>query len=424
MQQPIIEQIEKSNFARRATVELNGKLITLPSYGIFLQKATDWKAIEQYQLNQFAHLGYVAGPMYALKRVIEEREARKDIVNAFGEPVEKRYLELRKRIWFEDTACESLYYTYGDSLKEYSGFSKELRDFLASVNQENYHQKFLELKEDSKLYMRFLNEFIDEQTRLRMDFVMPPVPMISNASPKYMIEIWLDMVKTTAVLADTKVDKPGAIYLSIHANNFKKPEVLNLLMEKLYEETTREELSKIKFVVVKIIDVNTLETETAATRIRYKAFMTSLSTYCSNTASNLILLDCNSIGLASISLGADCFVEQLSGASGNGFRISKDKNGRYYHPEALKTYNRADISEIAKSTGSLPCNCKFCKVVGDVDRLDLTSWRMFRRAHLVAARHEEIKECHEAIQQDIITNAMTDKIQRSDVKNFLDLLPK
>jgi len=427
MQQPIIEQVSKSNFARRAILQLGQKLVTLPSYGVELGKQIDFKTMLENNLGNFEHINFVSGPLSKLGDIISEKETRRDLKNSTGEFVEKKYLDLREKIWFMDSFCDALYYaSFEAGLKDFSRFSKEVRDFLSTITQSNYASKFRDLKDDTSLYMKFIREVVQEQVNYRMDFVTPPVPLIFNDSPNYLVDIWFDMIKTTAILADTKADKPSSVYLTVHSNNFKKPEVLNLVLGKLFDEATEQDISHIKFVVLKVIDEGALETETAGMRLRYRQFITDLSMYCSNTNRTLIMLDSNSLGLTSISLGVDAFIEPLNGVTGIGFRKSKDKHGRFYHPEGLKFDGYNDINELYKNTGSLPCNCKFCSVVKvkDLNDLGYPTWWSLRRSHLAAARNEEVKEFHEAIEQGIITNAITDKIQRSDVKNYLDFLPK
>ena len=66
MQQPIIEQVSKSNFARRAILQLGQKLVTLPSYGVELGKQIDFKTMLENNLGNFEHINFVSGPLSKL----------------------------------------------------------------------------------------------------------------------------------------------------------------------------------------------------------------------------------------------------------------------------------------------------------------------------------------------------------------------
>jgi hypothetical protein len=340
-----------------------------------------------------------------------------------GEFVEKNYKHLKEtKLWCVDPCTEDYLSKDKTEFTNFNGFSPDVKKTVLSFDDKNHAQTWKSLSGNASKLMKFILENAQAQVRAGADFVIPPSPLISATDPKYIVDVWYDIVKTTATYSKTNLEKDSCIFLNLHGNNFQNTEKLNLILEKLFQEVSEAEIGDIKLIILKI---KSPRFEEAPCRARFKSFIENLSRYAASTERALLLLDTDSMGLISIALGIDGFIEPINGVVGGEIRRSKEKRGRYYHPEALRFYSFPDMVDIYKNSNQrLPCDCSFCSHIkgNGIEDINIEMWNLGRRLHLITKRNDEISECHKEINDNTISTSMVDKIQRSDIKNMLDLL--
>jgi hypothetical protein len=376
-------------------------------------------------------VGIIASKIYSTPNIIREHESRLSITTLSGELVEKSYKELKNgKLWVIDPCTDELYYK-NENIKE--AFSKcielssDVREFLTRMTPDNYNLQWDNLNNNTAFFMKFVGDFVKCQGQLKSDIICPPVPLITADSPDHLIELWHKIVRTTGVLAKTLLEKNSAIVLNLHYNLFRRPAKLNSLFKKLSEMVSDSTISEIKAIIIKL-QGEELESDTGETRARFRQFMIAMGKYAILTKRAIFMLDTSSVGLICISLGLDGFIEPLNGVVGSRIAMSKDKHGRYYHPDGLKFTRFNDLKAIyANNNQKLPCHCSSCLQINSRDLendVSLDEWNNARRSHLLECRNAEIEEYHETIEDNTISNAIVDKVQRSDIKNLLDVLPK
>lgn len=432
-QQLEVKEKNRSNKARKSIINVSDKKsILTPVYGTSLQRQFEINLICSDKFDEFNNIGIISSKIYDAWNIIREKEGRLSMLNLKGEFVEKNYRNLRaEKLWIFDPCTDEVYYKNPNTEKKFKEcglLSQNIRKFLIKMDGKNYDNSWKSLNENIPLFMKFLREFVKAQAELKADIILPPVPMIMADSPDYIVDIWHKIIKTTGVLSKTLAEKNSSILINLNFNIFRRPTKLKKLLETLLEISSEDSISEIKTIIIKIQKSDDLEADTAETRTRFKKFIAGIIDYASLTKRATFILDESSIGLACISLGIDGFIEPLNGVTGVGIARSNEKKGRYYHPEGLKYVRFPDIKEFYNNNNKkLPCNCHFCSNINgnDLDSgVSIEEWNTFRRGHLLESRNSEIEEYNKTIDENTTTNAIIDKIQRSDIKNLLDILPK
>jgi hypothetical protein len=429
----VLEVIEKkrSGKARKSIIKIGEKLILAPTYGTYLQKKFEMDLLCSTKIQEFSNIGIIASKIYLIENMIREREGRLGLMTLTGKSMEENYKDLKKeKIWIIDPCADEFYYKnekVREGFSEIKEFSSEIKKLLVNTKEKDYNKLWNDINSDTTLFMKFIREFVKSQAKFKTDIILPPSPLITADSPEYIIDVWHKITKTTGVLAKTLAEKNSAILLNLHFNLFRRPEKLASIIKKLTDMSSEDTISEIKTIIIKIHGED-LESDTGETRSRFRSFINGITNFSSLTKRAFFILDTSSVGLACISLGADGFIEPLNGVIGNGIAFSKDKHGRYYHPDGLKYTRFKDLKEFYEHNNSnLPCHCSFCNNISgrNLDKeVPITEWNLSRRGHLLECRNSEIKEYRKTIDENTTSNAIIDKIQRSDIKNLLDILPK
>jgi hypothetical protein len=427
-----IKEKKRSNKARKSILKIGKKTIEMPTYGTYIQKGFEINLLCSDELSKLKNVGLFCSKVYNIDEAIREKEGRVGILNLAGESIEKEYKKLKnEKIWLIDPCTDEPYYKNPNTITGFiktQNISKEIKEVLVSMDGENYNTSWKSLSENTNKFMKFIREFVKAQAEAKADIILPPVPVITADSPDYMIDIWYEVIKTTGILAKTLAEKNSAILIDLNFNLFRRPQRLEKLLEKLLNLSSESSISDIKTIILKVHKLEELESDTAETRIRFKRFIVGITNYATITGRITFMLDISSIGLASISNGIDGFIEPMNGVTGVGIAFSKEKRGRYYHPEGLKFVRFQDIREFYENNNSnLPCHCPFCNKINGKhmdNEMKMNEWNLARRGHLVLCRNSEIDEFNKTIDENTTSNAIVDKIQRSDMKNLLDILPK
>ncbi len=428
--QIVVEETVQAAHSRRATVQIGNKMITTPCYGVLLKKAFE---LDLFNRDVSApNLQLIGLRQSNAPAIIKEHEIRRGYRTLTGEPTEQIYIGMRNtKFWFVDPCTDLLYYKAPDGKSEqaelFAKYSPEMQKVLRQFTPATHDQKWQELCQDEATLMRLIRETCKLQMEAKADFIVPPVPLITADSPLKLVDNWVDLVKTTGVFAKTNLELPTAIPLFIHFNCVKRTDTLAYLVKRLNEEVINGGMAEYKMFLLRVVGEN-LEGESREVRERFKLFIQGISRLAREAKCAVALLDIGTVGLLSIAIGADAFIEPLSGvpcASGFVGR-SKDKHGRYYHPEGMKMVRFADLKASYDAQGQkLPCECTACDSINGNDLAEVPDgvWNETRRRHLVLARNQELNEANEAIADNTIRGAISEKVQRSDVKNLLDILP-
>jgi len=275
-----------------------------------------------------------------------------------------------------------------------------------------------------KTLMGFIKSAVERQYQLS-DAIIPPSPLIKADSPKYLTKLWFDVVKTTGTYASASYGKSSSILINLHFNAFRNTNKLNEIIEMLNSEDNEMEIADIKAVFLRVKDPR-FDTDVGAIA-RYKNFVSALALYAKRTERAFFIYNADSIGLVSIALGADGFVEPQDGQLSEFAGRSIEKHGSLYDSIGLKHMRFDDVEETYQNNGRIMSHdCEYCIKYNGRDTLKTASyaeWWVDKRSHLLVCRNHELGEAIAGIQENSVSQGMCDKFQRSSVKNYLDALP-
>jgi len=394
-----VEEKQRSFLARRTVININGKVITTPCYGAILKKPADLNGV----FSAFSHIGqtkvfFAAAKLLATINDTADSEKKTQVLNKF--------VSLKQdNLFFVDPTTTNFL------LKEKS------IDDLTPEYWTGAHS-------EPKVLMSFIKSAVERQHQLS-DAIIPPSPLIKADSPKYLTKLWFDVVKTTGTYASASYGKSSSILINLHFSAFRNTNKLNEITEILNREDNEREIADIKAVFLRVKDPR-FEADVGAIT-RYKNFVQDLALYAKRTERAFFVYNADSIGLASIPLGADGFIEPQDGQLSEGGGRSLKKHGSLYDSMGLKHTRFEDVEEVFQNNGKIMSHdCEYCVKYNGIDSLKkapLAEWWIDKRSHLLVCRNHELNEVIVGIQDNSVSQSIREKFQRSSVKNYLDALP-
>ncbi len=397
-----VEEKERSFLSRRTVINVNGKLITTPCYGAILKSKVDLDGL----FGAYEHLTQTKVIFAAAKFLnkINESVSEGDV----NSELFKRHQHLKQNnLFFVDPT------TGGFILKDDSS--------IDDLTPESWSTA----RADPKTLMNLITSSSEKQFKLDADSIISPSPLIKYDSPKYLLDLWFDVVKTTGTYASTRFGRSSAILLNLHFNLFRDTKKLNEILAILNNEDKQKEIADIRAVFLRVKDPH-FDSDSGALA-RYKSFVSALAVYAKTTGRAFFVYNTDSLGLGSITLGVDGFIEPQNGHLTEFGGRSDEKHGSLYDSLGLFHKPFRDVEESFQNNGNVMSHdCEFCTKYNGMATLNdagCAEWWIDKRAHLLVCRNHEIDEVISEIQQDTITKGMRDKFQRSSVKSYIDVLP-
>ncbi len=396
--------------SRRTATRIGNKTLISPFYGTLMKRRYELEDVVYKSAESLSNPQILVMKLYDCKDIILNAETRSRMRNLEGKRLDQVYVDLRaNKIWLVDAVPDEYYYTKGKDnvLLKFKGFSESTKDIMRELNPKTHVKIWKRLYDNKTRLLGLIKEIVNAEAEGKPDVITAPSPLLTVTDPGYMTDIWYEVVKTTAVYAATNLDKPSTISINVHKNIFGDRRRLDLILKKLRDETTEIEIGNIRLITLKILmDDTDLQNETGIAKDNYRYFILGLSDYAKITKRLLVLLNINSLGLASIALGADGFAEPMDGHLGLFGRSSTIRRGARYNADALRSYPYDDWVRI---------NPAYASMTDD-------EWKLDKRLHLLKERDGEIQECHKAIIDKTIYIGTKAKIARSEVKNYIDIV--
>lgn len=397
-----VQEKERSFLARRTIINVNGKMITTPCYGAIIKSNADLDGVfEAYNhLTETKVMFASANFLSKINNLAIQGDQKSDLF--------RRYLHLKQNnLFFVDPTAK--------------GFLLNADASIDDLTPESWSTA----RTNTKTLMNFITSSSEKQFKLDGDSIISPSPLIKSDSPNYLLDLWFDVVKTTGTYAKIRFGRSSSILLNLHFNVFRNSKRLNEIVAMLNNEDKEREIADVKSIFLRVKDPR-FETDTGAIT-RYKNFVSSLALYAKNTERALFVYNTDSLGLASINLGADGFIEPQNGQLSEFPGRSPEKHGSHYDSIGLRHKPFLDVDETYQNNdGVMSHDCEYCVKYNGLPTLkdaSLSEWWIDKRAHLLVCRNHEIQEAITEIQQNTISKGMLDKFQRSSVKNYIDALP-
>jgi len=353
----------------------------------------------------------------------------------FGGMTETHYSSsLNSDLIFVDPTLEYLYYHSENILQRItSSFTipKILRDYakkcldekkrMASSSEflkwrDAFHRKFWNtIYEDDSQRTKMIRDIHNLEIKYKADILIPPTPLITS-----------DRLLNTALLINERSrelargKRESADYFLLRVDTLRDNEI----MDKIKRQVESSEDARL--TIFKFKNMNLNSEERTSEKKAFKDLLIELS-FVARHAENkaFMLLDAANQVYPAALTGFNIVASSFNGDKEDRHsRVERSPFGSWYDPEYMVFRSRNQLLEeiIKNNGGTVPCHCPECASPSDLLSEDFIEYNQAVKRHYIFCREAEMKEIFEAVKKRT-TSMGTDKLQRSSLKNLIDLIP-
>lgn len=349
-----------------------------------------------------------------------------------------------ENVLFVDPALEYLYYSVNmERLINTPYVSRTIRNYLTkflekSKDQEeerkiNPHnviskQLFREkehanfwscVKNDANIRMRLIRDTFNIEMRARADILIPPVPLIMN---QHLLEVTIFMnEKGRAFSASLSEEKREcADYFIIHPKILKSKQMMATIKEYVSESETPITIFKFK-------NLNLCDETLATERGEFKSFLMEMS---------LITKHGENKAFVMFEAGNQIFPAAFSSFAIVSTGLNMDREDRRmeqkdispfisrYDPKNMVMQSKETFLDTVENNDKvIPCYCEDCIGHPKVAEHDFIEYNRRAKEHYLLCREQEMREIIVAIEKQESQMGF-EKLQRSSLKNLVDIIPR
>ena len=427
----------RNRFSKSVDLKIGQKKVMTPNFSLRLKNAEELDLLlrvkSRYSLNFLST--YVVRLFDSPRTLYQSIKALSHKQKKLGGGiVEERFpSSLGRDVIFIDPALEYLYYDVENILRRITSLfflPKILRDYAKACLKgkkmriksdyrkwrEAYHRKFWNrIYEDHSKRTRMIRDIQNLEIRNKADVLLPPVPIVTSSR---MLDIALLMNERSRELARGK--KESADYFLLRFDALRKDDIMNKIKQHIENaEDTRLTIFKFKYM-------NLNDEERALERTAYKTLLMELSFVAQHLENKaFMLLEGGNQIFPSALAGFDIVSSSFSGDKEDRHsRKTRSPFANWYDPEYMIHRSREELIQIIQNNnGAVPCHCPICASPSAFLTSDFTEYNRNVKKHYIFSKESEMKEIFTAIEHK--TTAMgVDKLQRSSLKNLIDLIPR
>jgi len=423
-----------SNFSKSVDLKIGQKAVMTPNFCPRLKNSEELDLLlnmkSRYSPNFLS--SYVVRLLDASRTLYSKIRALSQ-QSLFGEVTEERFSSsLNRDLLFIDPALEYLHYHAEYTLPKIASlFSlpKVLRDYAQRCLKEKkvrersdfqkwqdaFHRRFwTDLYEDDSKRTRLIRDIHNLEIKNKSDILIPPVPLITTP---HMLDIAILINERSRELARGK--RESADYFLLRVDALRKDEVMNRIKQYIESaEDTRLTIFKFKYM-------NLNEEERTLEKNAYKSLLMELSLVAQHSENKAFALleGANQIFPSALT-GFDIVSSSFNGDKEDRHtRKEHSPFAKWYDPEYMIYRSRDELLQIIHNNGNVvPCHCSVCATPSSFLTEDFVEYNRNVKMHYLFCREAEMKEIFEAIKQNT-TRMGVDKLQRSQLKNLVDLVP-
>ena len=424
-----MEELDFSADSRTGAGEIalcNGKSFELPAYFPKVRNAFE---LEKVILSTHERIPQIQGVMFdftaqtSLKKYFSTDSG--PIQQTLPFLAESPFTALKKNsVIMFDPSTEYLYYNVMPKKDNLINIlPDQIKKRALNIDQSKHYPFWNNLRRTGRL-AQVAEWTVKLQSKMDADVIVPFAPFITYENPKKLLELAIRVNLSTKSIAQAH-EKESALYLNIHDSLFAQDSFLEDMADRLIFD---EIMADFNLILLKIKNYNFNQDDIK--RDNFKRFLNMIRIPIEEEGKTIMLLDADTLGLVVAMAGLSGFVEPLDGSirdyRGYGAISDNKQRGKYYHPETMTFLPYKEIRKIYLRNGkTLPCTCPACESINGIKDLDLISsreWNIKRRVHLLWARSFEIEEIR-SLRRKGNLRGMSDKIIRSKLKNYIEILP-
>lgn len=427
----------KNKFSKSVDLKIGQKKIMTPNFALRLKNTEELDLFlrlkSRYSLNFLStyvvRLIDVSRTLYPKIKALPRRQKK-----LFGGPIEEPFsVSLSRDVILTDPALEYLHYDVESILRRITSLfflPKTIRDYAKRCLRgkktrkrydyrkwrEAHHRKFWNdiYKDDSKR-TRMIRDIHNFEIKNKADILIPPVPLIT--SPR-LLDIAFLINERSRELARGK--KESADYFLLRADALRNDEIMDRIKQHIENaEDTRLTIFKFKYL-------NLNSEERTLEKNAYKTLLMELSLASQNIENKAFMLleGANQIFPSALT-GFDLISSSFSGDKEDRHsRRERSPFAKWYDPEYMIYRSRRELMQIIDNNGgAVPCHCPICVSPSAFLTSDFIEYNRNVKRHYLFCRQAEMEEIFNAIRRKT-TAIGVDKLQRSQLKNLADLIPR
>lgn len=437
----------KCKFSESADLEINSKTIVTPTFAPRLKSDGEMKRYstvrQTYSPRQLsAYVVRLLDVGRTLYPVMKKTAIPQLIANQTT--LDKKFApEQGEKILLIDPAFEYLFYAVNmEKLANTPFVSRTIRNYLRmflekrkkleeekrkgekkgiskkSLTDAEHTNFWTCIYKDANMRMRLIRDTFNVELKARADVLVPPVPFITKP---HLLDIAIFMnEKSRAFAPSLSHDKREcADYFIIKPQVLRNQRMMSTVKE--YVSTSESRLTLFKFKNLDLTDPNM-----ALERKAFKSFLMELS-FVSQHIEN------KAFGL--LEAGNQAFPAAASSFAivSTGFNLDRDDRRRdpqdispyanRYDPVNMTMQDKATFLQTVENNGKvIPCHCKVCSENPTIPN-NFIEYNRRAKEHYLLCREQEMIEIISAIEKQD-SQMSFEKLQRSSLKNLIDIIPR
>jgi len=423
-----------SDFSKSFDLKIGQKTIMTPNFCVRLKNSEELdllltmksKHSPSFISSYVVRLLDTPRTLYSKIRAIPQR-------SLFGSTMEEPFSSsLNRDLIFIDPALEHLHYHAENTLPKIASLfflPKILREYAQRCIKERkvrekkdfqkwqeafYRRFWTDIYEDDSKRTRLIRDIHTLEIKNKADVLIPPVPLITSS---HLLDIAILINERSGEFARGK--RESADYFLLRVDALRKDEIMDRIKQHIENsEDTRLTILKFKYM-------NLNSEERALEKTAYKSLLMELSLIAQHAENKaFMLLEGANQVFPSALTGFD-----IVSSSFNGDKEDRHSRGerspfaKWYDPEYMIHRSREELMQIISNNGNIvPCNCPICTTPSSFLTDDFIEYNQNVKLHYLFSRNTEMKEIFEAVKQKT-TRMGVDKLQRSQLKNLVDLIP-
>jgi hypothetical protein len=437
----------KCKFSESTDLEINDKTLVTPTFAPRLKSDGEMKRYstvrQAYSPRQLsAHVVRLLDVGRTLYPVMKKTAIPQLIANQTT--LDKKFTpEQGEKVLLIDPALEYLFYSVNMKKLANTPFvSKTVRSYLRTLLEKYKRLEEAKLKgekkgiskksltdvehtnfwtcvyKDANMRMRLIRDTFNVELKARTDVLVPPVPYITKP---HLLDVAIFMnEKSRAFAPALSHDKREcADYFILKPKVLRNQNMMSTIKE--YVSTSESHLTLFKFKNLDLTDPNM-----ALERKAFQSFLMELSLVSQH-------IENKAFGL--LEAGNQAFPAAASSFAivSTGFNLDRDDRRRdpkdispyanRYDPVNMTMQDKETFLETVNNNGKvIPCYCKVCSENPIVPNNFIEYNRRAKEHYLLCREHEMIEIISAIEKQD--TQMAFEKLQRSSLKNLIDIIPR
>lgn len=436
----------KCRFSESVDFKVNEKTITTPTFAPRIKNDNELDIYLDIKATHGSkHLSAYIVRLIDTRRTIQFRLKKSEQRNLIGETLDPNFSEsLKNDIIMIDPALEYLYYyTMMNRLRHSSSMSSVIRkyaeqviDGVESLNQQNDEKKRNREKTDSigayrdaqhtnfwsciykdaNSRMKLIRDTCNAELQYRADILIPPVPLITCP---HLLTVTFDMNEKFRALSGDKGE--CADYFVLKRQALKNESIMDSI--KAYVADSESSLTIFKIKYADLTNPDYALERSALKKLFEELFL--LAQHSDNKAFALFEAGYQTFpaALCSFAIVSTAYnLDRDDRRATQGQPISEYAN--WYDPNSMTMRNHEVLSVTTENNkGIIPCYCPECTKTPSLLKENAIEYNKRVKRHFLFSREYEMHSVVDAIERQNVSMGF-DKLQRSDLKILVDLLPR